>query len=74
MINTNLLNLLKKHDWSYEMSDDHTAWQYGQAQRDAIYDNIESVTDLAMALTYAVKVPEPTRARYIAKCEEALNG
>ena len=28
--------LMAFHDWSYEYSDDYSAWKRGQAQRDAI--------------------------------------
>ena len=28
--------LIDSHDWSYEMSDDHSAWQRGQREYDAI--------------------------------------
>jgi hypothetical protein len=28
--------LLAKHDWTYEYSDDHSAWKRGRQERDAI--------------------------------------
>lgn len=28
--------LLKRHDWTYEMSDDHRVWQAGRAARDVL--------------------------------------
>jgi hypothetical protein len=31
-----LNRLLAKHDWTYEYSDDHSAWKRGRQERDAI--------------------------------------
>lgn len=35
---------LKRHDWSYDYSDDHSVWQRGFAERDAIR-NLQKVID-----------------------------
>ena len=29
-------HLLKKHDWAFEMSDDHSAWKRGKSERTMI--------------------------------------
>ena len=34
-------DMLKHHDYYYAMSDDHSVWKKGQAQRDAIYSMIK---------------------------------
>ena len=33
---TTLAQLLARHDWTYEYSDDHSQWKRGQRERDAI--------------------------------------
>ena len=35
---------LKRHDWSYDYSDDHSVWQKGVAERDAIR-NLQKIID-----------------------------
>ena len=57
-----LNNLLKKHDWFYSRSEDHSRWLNGLASEEAIQDemnrlgNTQEVKDL-----YNSKMPESLR-------------
>jgi hypothetical protein len=57
-----LNNLLKKHDWFYSRSEDHSKWINGLASEEAIQDemnrlgNTQEVKDL-----YYSKMPESLR-------------
>ena len=57
-----LNNLLKKHDWFYSRSEDHSKWINGLASEEAIHDemnrlgNTQEVKDL-----YYSKMPESLR-------------
>ena len=57
-----LNNLLKKHDWFYSRSEDHSKWLNGLASEEAIQDemnrlgNTQEVKDL-----YYSKMPESLR-------------
>ena len=51
---TTLDRLLAFHDWYYEYSDDHSAWNRGVRERDAI--NAEQKRLLALGLATAEEV------------------
>lgn len=55
--------LLAFHDWTYEYSDDYSAWKRGQAQREAINEEAKRLKALghidevnALIVKYAPKV------------------
>lgn len=37
MTTSEYIALLQSHDWSYEFSDDHSAWRKGKAERDRLH-------------------------------------
>ena len=43
---TTLDRLLAFHDWHYEYSDDHSAWNRGRRERDAIQAEAKRLKDL----------------------------
>ena len=42
---TGLENLLKNHDWYYDMSDDHRVWEMGAASKKAINLELEKLAE-----------------------------
>lgn len=40
-----LANNLRKHDWTFEMSDDHRYWKWGQAEMNVIRNQIHKCGD-----------------------------
>jgi len=71
-MNTELIEKLKNHDWTYEYSDDHNTWRKGQAERREILSMVKTISDVATALAFAQKVPEGHRAAYIEDVQKEL--
>ena len=46
---TTLDRLLAFHDWHYEYSDDHSAWNRGVREREAINAEVKRLKDLGYA-------------------------
>lgn len=44
-LRNDLIDLLKKHDWYFDRSDDFTAWSRGNAERKQIHDLARLVPD-----------------------------
>lgn len=57
--NMQLQQILARHNWSS-----------GQYQE--IIANIKTITDLAMALAYAPRLPESLRNEYVKQCQEEM--
>ena len=51
-----LNDLLRKHDWFYSFSDDHSVWVRGETERKAIQEKVESIGVDAEALAKAYQV------------------
>jgi hypothetical protein len=68
-----LPQLLAAHDWTYEYTEAHGTWKRGHDQRQAILAAIRTPLEMAQALAYAPKVPEPKRAEYITDVERAFH-
>ena len=49
MIDLNTLETeLREHDWTYEMSDDHSYWTSGTNQRSMIKAQVEKLYDMGL--------------------------